>query len=103
LYDDFNPIHDWIGVSAVDVSKPVEPVGVEGIYFSFDEAKAKLLVAVYRQIARDDARDDFIEEKLHRKISSKSCYALDADRLLARIVDVRDPRSLRMALAGVDP
>jgi hypothetical protein len=71
LEADLYPVPDRGGISMSNPARPVENQPLQNISihvvhdFSLDEAIPDLAVAIDTQIDRDDASDDFIQEKLH--------------------------------------
>ena len=75
---DLDPVPDWGGISMRNPARRVENQPVQKITiavvrdFSLDQAIPYSAVAIDAQIDRDDASDNFIEEKLHANIRPSS-------------------------------
>jgi hypothetical protein len=72
----YDPVPDRRGVSMSNPNRrvhkrlqdPIDGIRTPGRDFSLGKAMLQFAVAVDTQIDRDDARDDFIKEKLHSNI-----------------------------------
>jgi hypothetical protein len=76
LEADLYPVPDRGGVSIRNPARraenqPVQPIATDVVHgFSLDQAIPYIAIAIDAQIDRDDARDNFIKEKLHANIRS---------------------------------
>jgi hypothetical protein len=72
LEADLYPVPDRRGISVSNPIRPVQNITIEVRDFSLDKAMPQFAAAIDAQIDRDDASDDFINEKLHANIRSSS-------------------------------